>query len=352
MSFDRPTLTELIVRIKADIESRLEGADASLRRTLLAILATVEAGAVHGLYGYLDWIAAQVMPDTAETEQLDRWGSIWGKRRKQPSTASGPIACEGTDGSVIPEGTIWTRADGVEFATTAEGSIVDGTADVNVEAVGAGEIGNTDESTKLSLSSSVEGIKSTATAGELSGGADEETDADLRSRILSRIRQAPHGGADFDYEAWALEIGGVTRAWVYPKEMGAGTVTVRIMTDDTTENGIPDAATLADVLAYLKEQRPVTAEVYVVAPIPDPLDMEINLSPNTTAVRAAVREEVNAVILAESVPGGTTLLSHLREAISVATGETDHVLVSPTADVGHEVGHIAIPGTITFGALA
>jgi uncharacterized phage protein gp47/JayE len=352
MSFDRPTLTELIARIKADIESRLEGADASLRRTLLAILATVEAGAVHGLYGYMSWIAAQVMPDTAEAEQLDRWGSIWGKRRKRPSTASGVIACEGADGSVIPEGTIWTRADGVEFETMVEGSIVGGKADVDVEAVGAGEIGNTDEGTKLSLSTSVEGIKSMATAGELSGGADEESDADLRSRVLSRIRQAPHGGADFDYEAWALEIGGVTRVWVYPREMGAGTVTVRIMTDDTTENGIPDESTLASAQAYLDGQRPVTAEVYVVAPIPDPLDMEINLAPNTAAVRAAVQEEVTAVILAESVPGGATLLSHLREAISVATGETDHVLVSPTADVEHEVGHIAVPGTITFGGLS
>lgn len=352
MSFDRPSLTDLIARIKADIESRLVDADASLRRTLLAILATVEAGAVHGLYGYLDWIADQVMPDTADTAQLERWASIWGLTRKPSASATGTISCEGTEGSVIPEGTVWARADGVELVATAEAAIEGGAAVVPVEAVEAGEDGNTDEGTKLSVSTAVEGVKAMATAGELSGGADEETDADLRSRVLSRIRQAPHGGADFDYASWALEISGVTRVWVYPREMGAGTVTVRFTSDGTTDNGIPDAATVEAVQAYLDEQRPVTAEVYVVAPVPVDLDMTIKLAPNTAAVQAAVEEELAAVLLDEAEPGSTILVSHLREAISVATGEANHVLVTPAADVAFGVGELPVLGVITWEGLA
>ncbi len=351
MSFDRPTLTELITRIKADIESRLIDADASLRRTLLGILATVEAGSVHGLYGYLDWIADQVMPDTAETEQLARWATIWGKQRKQASAAAGPITCMGTDGSVIAEGTVWTRADDVEFQVTADAIIEDGTATVAVEAVEAGADGNTDGGTRLSLSTSISGVQSTAVASDLSGGADEESDANLRSRVLSRIRQAPHGGANFDYEAWALEISGVTRAWVYPLEMGVGTVTVRIMTDDKTDNGIPDDDTVEAVQSYIDNERPVTAEVYVVAPEPVALNMTINISPNTVAVQAAVEEELAALLRDEAEPGTTILISHLREAISIATGEADHALVTPTADVELSTGEIAVPGTITWGDL-
>jgi uncharacterized phage protein gp47/JayE len=352
MAFDRPTLNELIARLKADIESRLDNADASLRRTLLAVLATVEAGAVHGLYGYLAWIALQVMPDTAEAEHLERWTSIWGIRRKQASSATGPISAEGTDGGVVPAGTVWTRPDGVEIAATAEAVIEDGAASVPVQAVAAGANGNTDPGVKLSLSTALAGIKSTALSDGLTGGADQESDADLRSRVLARIRQAPHGGADFDYAAWALEVSGVTRAWVYPREMGAGTVTVRIMTDDATADGIPDAATVEAAQAHIDAARPVTADAYVVAPVPDPVNIVVNLSPNTAAVRAAVKEELDAVILAESEPGSTTLISHIREAISVATGETDHVLVSPTADVEHGLGHIAVPGVYTLGDMA
>ncbi len=82
----------MIERAVADIESRLEGADASLRRMLLNILAKMEAGSVHGLYGYLEWIALQGMPDTAEDEHLERWASIWGKERNGNTKASGKAA--------------------------------------------------------------------------------------------------------------------------------------------------------------------------------------------------------------------------------------------------------------------
>ena len=47
MPFTRPTLTTLIDRGAADIESRLAGSDARLRRALLNVLVRAHAGAVH-----------------------------------------------------------------------------------------------------------------------------------------------------------------------------------------------------------------------------------------------------------------------------------------------------------------
>ncbi|NDV21011.1 baseplate J protein, partial [Pseudodesulfovibrio sp. JC047] len=211
MPFDRPSLKELIDRSVADIESRLDGADASLRRMLLNILAKMQAGAVHGLYGYLDWIALQGMPDTAEVEQLERWASIWGKRRKAASKSSGPITLNGSDGSVLPIGTIWKRGDGFEYETTTEGVIADGSAEVSIMAIKAGAESNASAGTQLKLLSPVAGVQSTAIASELAGGTDVESDEDLRGRLLARIRQAPHGGATFDYVQWALDVPGVTR---------------------------------------------------------------------------------------------------------------------------------------------
>ncbi|AMK09658.1 baseplate J/gp47 family protein [Pseudodesulfovibrio indicus] len=351
MPFDRPSLSDLISRVKADIESRLAGADASQRRTLLGILAVVEAGAVHGLYGYLDWIAAQGMPDTADAEQLERWASIWGKQRKSAASATGLVTFTGSDGSVIPTGTVVSRSDGLEFSTTEDGTIAAGSAAVAVTAVEAGADANTAAGVKLKLVSALSGVQSTAVAGELSGGADVEGDGDLRSRLLARIRQAPHGGADFDYVAWALEVSGVTRAWVYPLELGAGTVTVRVMTDGTTEDGIPAAETVDAVQTYLDAARPVTAEVFVVAPVAVPMDPAISISPNTEAVQAAIEAELGDMLLRAAEPGATIRVSHLREAISIATGEADHVLLSPAADVAHAVGEVATLGTITWSDL-
>lgn len=351
MPFDRPTLADLIRTHEADAESRLGGAGADLRRTALGVLARVHSGALHGLYGYAAWIARQILPDTAESELLDRHAAIWGLARKAAGPATGAVTLSGADGSIIPAGTMLRRADGADYATDAEATVAGDTADAAVTALSPGAAGNADAGVALALISPVSGVLSRATvaAGGLTGGADIETDDALRARVLARIQQPPHGGAGFDYVTWALEVAGVTRAWVYPGEMGLGTVTVRIMTDDATPDGIPGAATVQAVADHVAERRPVTAEVFVAAPLAVPLDLEISsLVPATSAVRAAIAAEIADLIRREAEPGGTILISHVREAISIAAGEHDHVLVSPDANVTRATGEIAVTGTITW----
>lgn len=198
------------------------------------------------------------------------------------------------------------------------------------------------------------GVASAAvvTVGGLAGGADEETDEELRTRLLLRIRQPPHGGAKHDYTQWALAAHpDVTRVWVLPHGMGLGTVIVWFATDDVATGPIPLPEVVAAVQTYIDGPavRPVTAGVYVVAPVPAPLDLTIaGLSPATLAVREAVAAEILDLLRREAEPGGTILISHLREAISIAAGEWDHALVSPTADIAHGTGHMAVVGEITW----
>lgn len=104
MPFNRPPLDLLIARSAASMQSRLPGTDAVLRRSLSGIVARMSAGTEHGLYGYLDWLARQLMPDTAEEEHLERWASIWGVSRKAAGHASGDVSITGTPGTVLPEG--------------------------------------------------------------------------------------------------------------------------------------------------------------------------------------------------------------------------------------------------------
>lgn len=349
MPFSRPALSDLIERAVQDIETRLPGTDARLRRSNLNVLARTHSGAVHGLYGYLDWISRQVLPDTADAEILERWASIWGVTRKAASFAAGPVTLTGTTGTVVPAGTVLAAADGQEFETDAEVVLASGTATAQVTALAAGQAGNLADGTALSLVSPIAGLNSQATvaSGGLVSGADAETDTALRARLLARIQTPPQGGAEADYIAWALEVPGVTRAWVYPAELGLGTVTVRFVRDDDASI-IPDAAEVTAVQGYIDALRPVTAEVTVVAPVAVPLDLTIALTPNTSAVQAAVQAELEDLLRREAEPGGTILISHIREAISLAAGETNHVLTVPAADVTHTTGQIATLGTITW----
>jgi len=348
MPFDRPTLDTLIARSSATITSRLGGAVSLLRRSVLGVLARMDAAGRHGLYGYLDWISRQIMPDTADAEIMERGAFIWGVERTGASTATGTATVSGTTGAVVPAGTVLRRADGAEYNVVSEAVLADGAATLDIQASVTGADGNLAAGTMLSLPSPVAGVVSTAVSSEVTGGADAEPDQSLLARLLARIRQAPHGGADFDYKAWALEVPGVTRAWVYPKEMGSGTVTVRAMTDGVTDDGIPASATIAALQDHLDGVRPITADVYAVAPIPVPLNPRIARAPNTAAGRGGGAAELADLLLREAEPGGTILISRLREAVSVAAGESDHVLVSPSANVTHATGEIAVLGTTTW----
>ncbi len=344
--YSRPTLSEIVTRTRADLVSRLS-ADDILRRADADVYARVLAGLAHGLYGYVDWLANQIIYDTAEAEFLARWASIWGVTRKPASTATGSVTFAVSSGAVIPSGTLLQALDGVQYQTTADATVTVPTATASVAALVAAAAGNRTTGQTLTLTSPIVGVQSSATAGALTGGADLESDDDLRARLIDRIQQPPHGGDAHDYVTWALEVPGVTRAWCFPLELGEGTVTVRFVRDDDASL-IPDAGEVAAVQAYIDALRPVTAAVTVVAPTAVPLAFSIAVAPNTAAVKAAVQAELSDLIARESKPGGTIYLSHIRAAISAAVGEDNYTMSAPSADVTNTAGNMTTLGTITW----
>lgn len=348
MSFERPTLSQLIARIEDDITARLPGADSRLRRNALNVLARTYAGAIHGSYGLLDDIS-RFLPDVAEADRLARWASIFGLARKAAVAADGMATITGTNGVTVPAGTVLVRADGARFLVTAPATIAAGSAAIALSAESAGASTSTSAGQQLTFLSPVAGINATATvaAGGVDGGADEEDDESLRGRLLARLRAPIRGGSASDYVAWALEVAEVTRAWVYSNWNGLGTVKLLFVMDGR-EDAIPQATDVAAVAAHVETLRPVTAQLTVAAPVADPLDFTIALTPDTPAVRAAVEAELRDLIAREAEPGGTILISHVREAISIAAGEFDHVLASPAANVTAAAGAIVTMGAITW----
>lgn len=353
MPFDRPTLSGLRDQARQAFDARLPGADSRLRHSNIRVIADVFAGLTHLEYGYLDWLARQVIPDTAETEYLERWAGLFGLIRTPAGRATGTIRLTGTDGVSVPTDARLQTADGqVEVRVTTGGTIAGGAVTVPVEALAAGAAGNLAAGSVVSLVSAIAGVdaRGTVTASGLAGGADAETDDSLRARLLARIRRPPHGGAAHDYVAWARAVPGVTRVWVAPEEAGRGTVTVRVMMDAVRAEaqGIPTSGDLAAVAAAIAPVRPVTAEVHVVAPIAKPLDVTIaGLDPDTPEVRAAVAAEIADLLRREAAPGATIALSWIWEAVSVAAGERRHRIVAPVADVRHGSGEIAVMGAIS-----
>lgn len=351
MPYERPSLATLISRAEADIAARVTDGAKSVSRAVLRVLARVLAGLVHGLYGFLAWIFKQLFIDSAEGEFLARWASIWGITRKAAEFASGSATVTGTIGATLPAQTVLQRADGAQFQTTAEITLAGASGTVPVEALVAGAAGNTENGIALNLVSPVAGIETAllVDVGSLSGGTDTESDDSLRARLLARIQRPPQGGCEDDYETWALEVPGVTRAWVrvVEDEPGHKRVVVYIVMDGKSDTLIPDEAETATAAAYIDTKRPVTAEATTTGPAPLVIAPQIRLTPATSTVKAAVEAEWRDLVLREAEPGngvakGAILLTHISEAISIAAGETDHELLFPTATIVPEFGQMVV----------
>lgn len=337
---ERPTLSELIERVQTDAESRL--GKKAMRWTIVPVLSRVIAGVSHTLHGRIQFVLRQIFSSTAEGEYLERRASEFGIYRKPAVKATGTVTFTGT--AEVPEGALLQTEDGVVYVTT-EKSV---SFHAPVEAAVAGKSGNAKAGLELSFVSPVKGVFSQCVADEISGGVDAETDEVLRERLLFRQQQPPMAGTKSDYVSWALAVPGVTRAWCYPMELGQGTVTVRFVTDGLTDSGIPTEEKIKEVKAYISEEMPVTTILTVVAPIPKPLNLTVDVLPDTPEIQDKVKLAIQTVIYRDAIPSGGILLTELDRAIGGLSEIKSFRIVSPTDDVSCSTGELFVPGKITF----
>lgn len=371
MPFERDTIQTIVTRIEKGIEARLFGKIALLRNAVLRILARVFAGAIHGNYGYLEWIIKQLFVVTAEEWFLiNVHGVMWGITRRPGSFATGTVIFTGTNGTVIPADTRLQNEDGVEYGTLAIGTITGGVASIEVQAVEDGEDGNfvrpsPPDPIYLQMISPIVGVDDQVQVdGDITGGEDVEDIEVYRARILQRIRSTPAGGTAADYVRWATAYPGVERAWCYPLADGPGTVTTVITASGT--DPVPSTTLLNEVAAYVADLKPVTAD-HTVASITNfshnpgklQLSFVIELYEDTSGpeYQGIIEDNLRTLFLPHK-PGTTLPISQIRAAIS-NSGVTDYKITAMGADGWPiPIDDVALTGfqypwlaNITFGVL-
>lgn len=344
MPFETPSLPVLISRTQSDLASD------ALRRSDAQVLARTLSGTAYGLYGYLDWIVDQILPDRADEETLERIAILRLSQPRNPAQpAEGSVGFTAAALAVLDVDVVLQADDGRTYKVTAGVTTAAGANTTTIAAVDAGVLGNADAGLTLRLIQPVEGVVNTFTvlAPGLTGGIAQESVESLRARIVRSYRVIPHGGSKDDYETWALEVPGVTRAWCRGNYLGPGTVGLFVMRDGDAEP-VPNPAQLAEVKDYIELLRPVTAELYVLAPVEVPVIYQIHAVPDTSAVRAAIQAQLVDLHDREAGLGETLLLTHIAEAISGSAGETDHQLIAPSANVAPAANQLLTFGGVTW----
>lgn len=249
-------------------------------------------------------------------------------------------------------GTPTTPATGTVLVGFTGGSI-------EVEAIETGASGNLSSGAELTLTSSITGLDSSAYVQflGLTGGADKESDDDLRSRILySRANPV----ANFNVSAITMkakEISGVTRVFVKRITPYVGAVTIAFMRDYDT-NPIPDSGEVTEVYNALLEILPAQSDpsdLIVQAPTPIRVDFTFSaIYPDTLTMRQAILANLEEFFKVQATYETDIDEDKYRAIIigTIDTGTGDSLqtftLDSPSGDVAISTNEIGILGDINY----
>lgn len=329
--FITPTFEQIRDTLLNDIKNQLPDADIGTDSDYFVRASSV-ASVAEGIYQHQSWIVRQIFPDTADSDYLELHARTRNLTRKPATTAKGIAVVTGSKGAILPAGS-QIRGDNVSCFTTIEVTLPEnGQATVTIQASQSGSISNLSKPTTGELVNASMGVNSLVAINQLSGGTDIEADASLLARLLDIIRRPPAGGNKYDYRRWALEVPGVTSAFVYPLRRGLGTVDIAITSDD----GLPSRDIIEATQAHIDDVRPVTAKnSLVLAPSIKSVDFVVEVQLEGITLEAAtinVQDEIKSV-MSRLAPGQRLIKSEIETAISLLPGIVDRRVLMPTENI-------------------
>jgi uncharacterized phage protein gp47/JayE len=363
MPFSRPTLAQIRKRTKSDFDFETGAQAAGVGGTPERGFVEATAGVSHGLHGRLAVVHKNAFVDTMEDDRLIKFAAFFGVTAISATRATGVIYVFAVNGTVIPAGAILTRVDGTQYEVLEETEpALGGKANANCRALLGGEAGNAEVGTELTLSTGgIVGTLGTAEVGSsgMTGGTDEETNLALRIRLKERLANPPNGGGPGSYVRWAKLVAGVTRVWEYGKidsngDPKLGWVTVLFVRDGEADI-FPGVDEVAAVRAKILEYAPLhLAGLHVQAPINKALLLELEITPNTEAMKEKCITAVQTMLGERATPpdadGALFYKSNIHDALAAVEGLEDYKVTVPAGDVTVDQFELLTldPGDVTF----
>lgn len=217
----------------------------------------------------------QYHPLTATGQALVDIAALYGVTKREPSKASGylVITCTGT--VTIPSGYRCTGPNGEKYDTTSTSTAISTGAEVQVVAVNVGDATNQDAGATFTWdSSAVGGLQQTAVvaSGGITGGADEDTEEELRSRLIDRLAFPGVGGNVSQTRSIAeAASAAVDAAYVYAAVRGPASLDVAILRNEGDR--ALGTATVNAVAAALAADLPGHASINVTSVLEQGLDV-------------------------------------------------------------------------------
>lgn len=243
----------------------------------------VLAGEIYNSTCACEFLKRQMFLSTASGEYLDKHALARGLSRKQAVKATGKVTfytniSVSTD-VVIPKGTIVSTVGPQirQYVTDDIATISKGLNSVTVKAtaIEGGASYNVSKDTVTVLVTPPTGVTSVRNQMAFTGGSDEESDEELRERVLYSYRDIANGTNAVYYKRLAESVPGVYSASVVSRVRGAGTIDVYIC--GKGEEAPVNKEHIETVQKLLDENRELNVDILVFYAIPLNVSFTLNL---------------------------------------------------------------------------
>lgn len=301
------TLTSIQKQMVEDYQTKykeLTGKTQSLSRadpvTLILYACSVQ---IYQMELYTDMSAKQSLLKYSFGEYLDNLGALKGITRKSASSAVVTVrfvlSAARSSAVGIPEGTRVSAGGDIYFATTEYNEIEAGDTyiDIVCTCLTEGEEGNDIPAGSINvLVDPIAYIDHVESQEESSGGADEESDDDLRYRIFEAPFRWSVAGPEESYRYWAGEYNSQISD-VYVGSPEAGEVLIEFL---MLNGELPESAMISGLQEYLSAEtlRPLTDNVVVQAPatVSMTIDLTYYINKSDSADAESIQSKVEAAV--------------------------------------------------------
>lgn len=282
--FPQTTPESLTQEMAESLSTGLQTNEGSYTRDLLAAVGL----ALFGAYKTLNKMLPISFVDETSGEYLEARCREYGITRKLGTRASVLLQFTGKNGTIIPAGTTVSTQGGVLFSVEEPKRIDDDVIEVLAISQEIGSECNVPANTLTTLVTPVSGVQQVTNPQAAEGGADEETDESLFSRLDQYRKSRATSGNVADYLAWAMQTPGVGAAKVLPIWDGPGTVKVLLVGNDRKP---VDATIVQSCLERIEAVRPIGAQVTVESAAAFPVDVAASVKLADGAVLETVKAE-------------------------------------------------------------
>ena len=340
------SLQDLVRIVENAMAVQFYGQSSTLRKGVLKVLANVLGAMLYMMSLIAKRIWKNRFVSTCDVSALDGFGAEYGIPHKAPMCASGKAKvslADGTRSVVIVQGTaLIDPVSKKEYEVTETVTVAASNLFIPVSAIHYGA--DSDLLTGGALEfrdSDVDGVESIVSEGIVGGKLEGvEVDGEVqvwgelaeeyRARLLNRVQNPPHGGAENDYWQWAMSFPFVTDAYVFANNPNSNSVTIALANYSAADLSVStdQASEVSDYICD-DSRRPITADVRVLGVTAVDVGISARVSPFNASVKANVTTAIKQYLRGIG-PGKTVDLSQMSADVLASSNAQSFNITSAT----------------------